>query len=382
MSTPTSPTIRGIARALRLPLALLLLMVVAATVATLIQPDERRQGRHLDPADTSAQGAKALAVLLAERGVTVHRVERVAEAAELATDDTTIVVTSSVRVGLEQLTTLAELPGDRVIVDPFPQDLPTLVPGVTVESGARPTSRLPGCSLPAATAAGTVFTGGVTFSAPEHGEGCYHADGEPTLVSIAEEGVRTVVLGDGEFMTNRRLAEDGNAALALNLLGARPNLIWLMPSPLDRPPPGEGGESFEDLIPAGVLWATLQLVIAVVFVALWRGRRLGPVVSEALPVVVRAAETVEGRGRLYRSRHAHDRAAAALRAGALGRITGRLGLNHDADPDAITQAIAVRTGRDPVQVAEVLHGPPPAGDAELVVLADQLDTVEREVRGS
>ena len=56
-------------------------------------------------------------------------------------------------------------------------------------------------------------------------------------------------------------------------------------------------------------WIVWQLWLVVVLVALWKGRRLGPLVAEQLPVVVRASETVEGRGRLYRSRRARDRAA-------------------------------------------------------------------------
>ena len=69
-------------------------------------------------------------------------------------------------------------------------------------------------------------------------------------------------------------------------------------------------------------------------VALWRGRRIGPLVAEELPVVVRASETVEGRGRLYRSRRARDRAAQALRTATLQRMLPRLGLGADTSAPA------------------------------------------------
>ncbi|GDY74619.1 hypothetical protein SAV31267_041040 [Streptomyces avermitilis] len=68
-----------------------------------------------------------------------------------------------------------------------------------------------------------------------------------------------------------------------------------------------------DLLPSGWLWGTLQLFIAAALAALWRARRLGPLVPERLPVAIRASETVEGRARLYRKANARDRAAAALR---------------------------------------------------------------------
>ena len=77
-------------------------------------------------------------------------------------------------------------------------------------------------------------------------------------------------------------------------------------------------------------WIVLQLCLVVALVAVWKGRRIGPLVAEQLPVVVRASETVEGRGRLYRSRRARDRAAEALRTAALQRMMPRLGLGHDA----------------------------------------------------
>jgi hypothetical protein len=114
----------------------------------------------------------------------------------------------------------------------------------------------------------------------------------------------------------------------------------------------------------------------------WKGRRVGPLVAEPLPVVVRASETVEGRGRLYRSRRARDRAAEALRTAALQRMTPRVGLGNDAEPPAVATAVAERCGMSPQAVAHILFGPPPASDPDLVNLAHQLDTIERQVAHS
>ena len=63
-----------------------------------------------------------------------------------------------------------------------------------------------------------------------------------------------------------------------------------------------------------------------VLAMLWRGRRLGPLAAEPLPVVVRSAETAEGRARLYQDGRSLDRAAATLRAAALTRLSARLRL--------------------------------------------------------
>src|SRR5207302_1056025 len=82
-----------------------------------------------------------------------------------------------------------------------------------------------------------------------------------------------------------------------------------------------------------------------------------------LPVVVRACETVEGHGRLYRSRRARGRAAAALRGAALGRIVARLGLPRGTPADVACRELASRTGRDAGEIRGILFGAAPADDA-------------------
>jgi cyanate lyase len=46
----------------------------------------------------------------------------------------------------------------------------------------------------------------------------------------------------------------------------------------------------------------------------------------------------------------------------------------------VVDAVAVRTGRSPVEVAALMYGAAPGDDASLVRLADQLDILEREIR--
>ncbi|MCZ9344899.1 DUF4350 domain-containing protein, partial [Streptomyces sp. TRM76130] len=81
---------------------------------------------------------------------------------------------------------------------------------------------------------------------------------------------------------------------------SRPHLVWYLPSLSDTTAPDDGERGLFDLLPAGWLWGALQLFLAAAVAALWRARRLGPLVPEELPVAVRASETVEGRARLYR----------------------------------------------------------------------------------
>ena len=188
------------------------------------------------------------------------------------------------------------------------------------------------------------------------------------------------VVGTADFMTNAGLLKQGNAALAMNLAGAQPRVIWYAPQRTEGE--SSGGASLFDLIPDHVTWIVWQLCLTVLLLALWKGRRIGPLVAEQLPVVVRASETVEGRGRLYRSRRASDRAADALRTATLQRLLPRLGLGPNADPAAVVQTIAQRSRQDPEAVRHTLFGPPPATDTDLVNLAHALDDIERQVAQS
>jgi hypothetical protein len=207
---------------------------------------------------------------------------------------------------------------------------------------------------------------------------CYRVDGHPTLVRYQAGGRTVTVLGSGVPLTNAALAHRGNAALALNLLRGSPRIVWLVPSPPAITPAGQ--KSLFQEIPGPAYLVTLQLFIAAGLAALWRTRRLGPLVAEPLPVVVRASETVEGHGRLYRSRRSRGRTAAVLRDAARHRITARLALPADADASAVSAAVAAVTGREPGAVQATLYGPVPRDDAALVALGQDIDALEGEVR--
>ncbi|MEU8317158.1 DUF4350 domain-containing protein [Nonomuraea sp. NPDC048881] len=378
-SAATSPTARSTWRASRMIVVLGLVVVLVAVAAVLLGP-QRGPSRFLDPSDTSLAGSKALAELLRARGVQVDRVDSVeAAAAKAAGGGRLLLVTDLTYLDEHRL---AEIPGDRLIVGDLP-GLGVLAPGTSTErEPSRVRSREPGCALPAATRAGSAHVGGLVLNGPPGAASCYPAGDGYSLVSYRTgDGATTTVVGDGAFMTNLRLPEDGNAALALNLVGTGRPVTWLVrpdnPPPLDLP--GSEGKSMYELMPPSVPWAILMTCLTVALVAFWRGRRLGPVVTERLPVVVRAAETVEGRGRLYRARRARQRAADSLRAGTVDRLTPRLGLAQGAGPHELVAALAARIADDPQVVGAALYGPPPADDAGLVALAGYLDSIERQV---
>lgn len=374
---PTSR--RQLWRAARTPV-LLGLAVLLLLGLTLLSRDRTPRGA-LDPAAPSGAGGRALAVLLGQRGVAVQRVARVEPAA--AAGDTVFVPLPNL-LPAGALRGLRSAGADLVLADPSRAQLAELGSPVRPGRSTPVEGREPGCDLPAARAAGAVDLGGRTFNLqalPTTAARCYASGGAPTLVAYLDRSRTVTLLGSPELFTNDRLGRAGNAALALRLLGTSARLLWLRPSAAEllATPPG-GRRGLLKLLPDRLLLAILQLFLGLGLVALWRARRLGPVVVEPLPVVVRSAEIVEGRGRLYRAARARDRAAAALRAGALARLVPALGLPADTTAAAVTVAVAAQTGRSPQELHPLLYGSAPADDAALVRLADKLDALDREVR--
>ena len=166
------------------------------------------------------------------------------------------------------------------------------------------------------------------------------------------------------------------------LLGGHGDLVWFVPTPGDPGLTGGHGQSLMSLLPAGWRFGALQAFVAVILFGLWQARRLGRVVAEPLPVVVRSAETSEGRARMYRGAGAADHAAAILRAAAIERLGVAIGSGRNPDRAVVIEAVGRRTGRDPQQVGALLYGSLPDGTAELVAFAGALDDLERQVRAS
>ena len=124
----------------------------------------------------------------------------------------------------------------------------------------------------------------------------------------------------------------------------------------------------------------MMLAVAFVMVMFWRGRRLGALVVEPLPVVVRASETTASLGRLYHRAKDRPYAAGLLVTATVGRLRTALGLSHGATHDDVCAAAALRSGRDVLDVRRLLGYHAPRNDAELTRLGQDLLTLEDEVR--
>lgn len=375
--TSTAPTTAAVWRSSRVPLLVGAAVLLSALVSALLAggPDSAR----LDPRSAAPSGSRAVAQVLGDLGVDVRLATTTAAATAAAGPGNTLLVTDPDLLVASQVRAVRRTGADLVVV--APTEVAAFSASLAAADVSPPEVRAAACDLPAARRAGPADAGGLGFALREgsDGVGCYAQDGVASLVQVREGARSVTVLGSPVGLTNARLDDEGNAALALGLLGGRDRLVWYLPS-LSDVPPSTPRTSFYSLVPDGVWWGLGQLAVAVLVLMLWRGRRLGPVVAEPLPVVVHAAETAEGRARLYRRAGARDTAAEALRDATRHRLATALGLPATAAPAALVETVAAHCARSSGEVGALLYGAAPADDPSLVRLADELDSLDREVR--
>lgn len=357
----TPPAARGRRRLL----TWVTLVVVAGLGALLVGALTAAPQSPLDPGSAAPSGSRALVRVLARYGVPVTATT----SRRTARTRAAVVVTAPDEYTDTQLRDLRRRAGVLVLVRPATRATHAVLPAAD-PSGATPDAE-PGCAAAGPRAAGLLDVPGdaVAYTAGRSGATrCYGG-----LVLLAPH---LVVLGSADLLTNDRLGHEGDAALAVDLLSAdrtATSLAWLRPG---DDAGGHGAQSVLDVFPASSFRALWWLVAVGVLLALWRARRLGAPVTEPLPVVVRAAEVVEGHGRLYLRAGARDRAAAALRDAALRRLRRALALPPSAGPGEVAAVVAPLVGRPPADVLSVLHGTAPGDDPALQRLARDLHDLE------
>ena len=374
MTTTTAPaTTAGRLRRHRTALLMTVAVLGALAVAALTAREPATSG-DLDPGNPSVEGGRAVAEVLRDRGVDVT-VVRDAAALEAQTVDeaSTVVVTSAELLGQSTARRLADhaTDGRLVVVEP--------APGATAALGldAAPASAVPATPVPAGCddpdLAGLVLEvdRALTYDAP----GCFPVD-DGSLVARPAPGV--TLLGAGDALRNDQVLRGDNAAAALRLLGQEPLLVWYVPDVSDLI--GDDGVSLATLLPAWVRPALLLVTLAALALVAWRGRRLGPLAVEPLPVEVKSLETTRSRGRLYHRAGDREHAAATLRRATRRRLAGRLAVPV-ADEAALLAHLAARLDRPVAGLADLLGAgaPTPARDHDLITLAADLAALEEEV---
>ena len=316
-------------------------------------------------------GTRALAALLERQGTDVTEAGSADEARNAGPHDV-LVVTDATSLDPATLRQLAERAARLVILRADYVALDEFFPGIGFGGSGHGSPVTPACDMPEAAHAGEIIPG-EAYSVT-NGTGCYSVGDGFALISA-----ENVVAFDGSaIVTNEHLAEAGHAALALGLPGETGSVVWYSPSGADLV---GGAETLGDLVPT---WVTPAIVLAAIVAgaaAVWRGRRFGPLVAENLPVTVRASETLEGRARLYRDGLDPAHAYSAIRRGAIGRMSKRLGLSPEASADELSTAIAAATRRDPHDVRAVLLTDPTT-DTHLADLCAQLRKIETDLDDS
>lgn len=373
----------------RWPIAALVALAVSVGVTAVLTPE--RSSTRFAPDNPDPAGGQALASVLEDQGVEVVFTTSVAEAVGEAGPGSTLLVAGDYGMPDDVAGSLLGTGATVALVAPGQTLLAAATSDVThALAPVDPAPTTAGCADPDALAAGTITSRGTGFrsatdASRTDAELCFtDAAGASHYVVVtadAEPGADTEAptvraLDDVGPLTNEQITTEGQAALGLRMLGHEDRLVWLVP---ERPDPTleEGGIS--GLLPPWAGALLLQLAVVGLVCAVWRGRRLGPLVAENLPVTVPSSETALGRGRLYRRARAWGHAAAALRAGTAHRMAVRLGLPRSTGAPALVDAVAGATRRPPEQVAGLLYGPPPADDAALARLATELDQLESEV---
>ena len=339
-------------------------------------------------------GARGLAEVLRQQGVVVTTAASVDEAAAVGSDpaDTTLLVYDANSFLTADSVSRLDGIADRVVLvapttallDEFAPDVALAgAPDVADDADSLDAS----CSLPLATRAGSTTIGDASvqpLDSDASGDGsdtqyCFPDDsGRFLFAQTSDSGTTVTVLPDPAPFTNDQITRAGNAALALGALGATDTLIWYLPG-LGDLTGGGGGPTVAELTPEWVTPVLLLFVVVFLAAAVWQGRRLGPLVIENLPVVVRSRETMEGRARLYQRSAARGRALDNLRIGAIGRIAAKLNLSRTSSVDEVVDATAALLGEPAAILRGLLRDVEPATDADLVRMSDELLRLERAV---
>ncbi|MCY0903543.1 DUF4350 domain-containing protein [Arthrobacter sp. H14-L1] len=350
------------------------------------------------------EGAMAAASILAQHGVKVAATNSLAATlARLRQTDasapTVLIYDPAGILDRGKIEQLAETDATLVLVEPGPLSLRSLTapsgtaartgPGITAAgSAAFPAdTAAAACENADAVAAGSISSdAGTVYRGPvmcfpdaqnSSGGTAHGGTNTPAGLYAASANGRIMVIGNHKILSNDKLATSGNAALTLRMLGKNPDLLWYTPSLQDLPQDA-APKDLSALTPPWRVPAGIWLLIVAVLGMLWKGRRDGPIVTEPLPVTVKAAETAAGRARLYEDAGASETAAAVLRAGAMLRMSGHLRLGRAASDAHVLAAVARHTGRSHGQVAELLHTRPTTAPA-LLRWATELNTLEKEV---
>lgn len=359
---------------------LIVLVLIAMLAAT------NRDARPYDPTSTAPTGTKAFVQLIEHFGAEVDRPTSFPPA---DTDVAVIFVDPDAPNRLDDIRDWVAQGHTLVVTTPESELAPEAMTDVTRTPGADQQILQQGeCPVRALADVRTLDRGRTGsfidfYRVPPRATSCF-GDGTNAFVVVQPQGRGQIVsIVGAALFTNRYLGEQDNAALATALFAPKPGTRVAFIDEAFGDADGGGmvdtSDSLGKVLGAGVKLAMLQLGVAVVVYGFSRGRRLGRPIAEPQPVQIAGSDLIAAVGGLLQQMRRPDNAAGILRRDLRRDVCRRLGLPDDAPADLIADTVASRTVMDRDAVVRVLADYPTASDEELVLLAQQIDTLREEV---
>jgi hypothetical protein len=330
----------------------------------------------LDPNSTAGNGTKALVLLLDRQGKHVQTGTPAPEhsgPALLLQDQ----LNESDR---NDLFNWVQAGHELVVADPSSELADVRAPnrvagGLRLAGGVQ--VPLGSCPLPTISDATRIQPEGGTLIAGRPGRlDCYSVDGGAFLQARRVGQGVILALGAPDLWTNANLGRADNALLAADLLSTSGTSEVTI---LGASRIGAGDTGLFSLISPHVWELITGLSVAFAVLFGWRARRLGRPVTEAGPVVIPASELVVARANLLQEGRHRSRATAAMRQSFAARAARLLGLPRGVGPSAIAEAAASRAGVNQSSILDLLSGPDPRTDEELLRLSQDLHDTMGEI---
>ncbi|MBW8173719.1 DUF4350 domain-containing protein [Ornithinimicrobium sp. Arc0846-15] len=386
--TPSAPVPSSAPKPRRIRAAYVAVAVLAALCLIVLSLLNVSTETPYDPENSGPNGWQALHEVLEDQGVSVEVVRGLNEFPS-SVDGATVLVVGTTNLSPEsgqdllQQTAAAD---KMVVLNPASNIGSVLDLPLRISSGST-AAREPVCDSPIFRDGDTISEAGealilttrvpeaTTCLPPSAGFEAGGAQGG-SLVSFpaSDTSPELWVGGVADAFTNASVTQDANAALALRLLGGTDTLYWYIPTSADLALGNP--QTLGDVLPVWLAPTAAMLGVTALAAMFIRGRRLGPIVAEPLPVTIKSMELVDARARLYERGDANAHAYRALQVAALARWAKLLGLGRGATPESIVAEVSSYTGAPEAHVASLLVDQPVSDDKSFVQAARDLHALE------
>lgn len=208
-------------------------------------------------------------------------------------------------------------------------------------------------------------------------------DGRSAALVVHRLGSGLVVtVASVQPFVNQALGRGDDAQLAATLLAPSPGTrVRVMDANQHFSTTDVGDGTVVGALPRRARQGVLQLAIAFVVWALVRGRRLGAVVPEELPVPVPGSDLVLAVGELLARGDDLGDVAERLRRRARRELGVAVGLGADPEPVALVAALSDHVATDPLALRRALIDPVSDVDA-LVDVTRHLDRLRKDLHAT